>query len=416
MVSIQILIKYELKVGMKVLSWFPTILLVAVVSLILLGCAADRKVVGNTFQSSFPELNIQVDPQFKYLGKETWNGLVNSLSEDREWYIFIPTGAKGRIDKVFYIYIAKAQNSWKNTIPDDKKNLDYGIMKLDRVPYEYFSRIEVPSTGSKLTKYIMDSGYSLPSCTLRRVFVTYPYRDIQATIQYIEDAALSGMSCKNKYSAQTLSDNERGYISSVLHQKALAAFGKSESAAISTSLMKTQEVPKVQIAKPETTVKATVKEEKKRTEIPKIIIRGEKVKVGIIEFQNLNEDAKKENLGTIFSEMLTTSFVNSEAFKITEREQLQKVAEELQLSQSGIIDVTQAKQVGKMVGADAIVTGSVIKIGGDLRLDARIIDVQSGIILTAEKMIGKSDLRSISNMADGIVDNIVNKFYKDKKI
>lgn len=189
---------------------------------------------------------------------------------------------------------------------------------------------------------------------------------------------------------------------------------KYEQGTISPSPIKT-EVPKKLIPKYEPPTKTPAREEAKRTETPRVIVRGEKVKVGIIEFQNLNEDSKKENLGTIFSEMLTTSFVNSEAFKITEREQLQKVAKELQLSQSGIIDVTQAKQVGKMVGADAIVTGSVVKIGGDLRLDARIIDVQSGIILTAEKIFGKANLQSISNMADGIVDNLVNKFYRDKK-
>jgi TolB-like protein len=174
------------------------------------------------------------------------------------------------------------------------------------------------------------------------------------------------------------------------------------------------EAPQVIVSKPAALATASAKEVKKRVEAPKVVVRGEKVKVGVIEFQNLNEEAKRENLGTIFSEMLTTSFVNSEAFKITEREQLQKVAKELQLSQTGIIDVTQAKEVGKMVGADAIVTGSVVKIGGDLRLDARIIDVQSGIILNAEKIMGKSDLPGISDMADNIVDNLVNKFYRNK--
>jgi len=150
-------------------------------------------------------------------------------------------------------------------------------------------------------------------------------------------------------------------------------------------------------------------------EKPKIIIKGERVKIGIIEFQSLNEEAKKDNLGKIVSEMLTTSFVNSEAFRIIEREQLQKVVREFQLSQSGIIDTSYAKQIGKIAGADAIVTGSVTKIGNDLRLDARIIDVESGIILTAEKTEGKVDLRSIGMMADRIVANLVNKFYKDKK-
>ncbi len=178
---------------------------------------------------------------------------------------------------------------------------------------------------------------------------------------------------------------------------------QSAQETVTPLLIKTQEVPKVQFAKPD--------QEKQQ----KVVIKGEKIKVGIIEFQPLNEEARKESLGIIFSEMLTTAFVNSEAFKITEREQLQKVAKELQLSQSGIIDTSQAKQLGKMVGADAIITGSVTKIGSDLRLDARIIDVQSGIILTAEKIIGKTDLYSISSMADRIVDNLVNKFYRDKR-
>lgn len=385
---------------MKVYSWFLTITLLALVSLIFSGCAADRKVVGNIFQSSFPKIDIQVDPQFIYLGKQSQSNVGGF--EDREWYIFIPKGAKGRIDRVFYIYIARRQKNWLNTTPDDNRNLDYGIMKLNNEPYQYYSRIEVPRTSSDLTKYIMDSGYSLPSCVLRRGFLAYPYKDTQFIVNYIEDAAASGISCQEKKSAQTLSDKQRSYIS-ILHQKALAAFVMSESGKASPSLIKSKETPKIQIAKPEP--------EKPQ----RVLIRGEKVKVGIIEFQNINEEARRESLGLMFSEMLTTAFVNSEAFKITEREQLQKVAKELQLSQSGIIDTSQAKQLGKMVGADAIITGSVTKIGSDLRLDARIIDVQSGIILTAEKIIGKTDLHSISSMADHIVDNLVNKFYRDKK-
>jgi len=147
----------------------------------------------------------------------------------------------------------------------------------------------------------------------------------------------------------------------------------------------------------------------------KIKVQSDKIKIGIIEFQSLNEEAKKDILGKVFSEVLTTSFVNSEAFKIIEREQLEKVLKELQLTQTGIVDTAYAKQIGKMVGADAILTGTVIKFGTDLRVDARIIDVESGIILTAEKTMGKADLKSISAMADSMVQNLVNRFYRGKK-
>ncbi len=150
-------------------------------------------------------------------------------------------------------------------------------------------------------------------------------------------------------------------------------------------------------------------------EKPKIIIAGEKVKIGILEFQALNEEARKDSLGKIFTEVLTTSFFKSEAFKIIEREQLQKILKELELTQSGIIDTSNAKQIGKMVGANAIVIGSVTKIGNDMRLDARIIDVESGIILTAEKSEGETDIKSIGIMAESIVAKLVNRFYKEKK-
>lgn len=159
----------------------------------------------------------------------------------------------------------------------------------------------------------------------------------------------------------------------------------------------------------------SVVEKRPEVEKPKVIIKGEKIKVAVIEFQSLNEEARKDNLGKIVSEILTTSFVNSESFKIIEREQLQKVTKEFELGQTGIIDTSSAKQIGKILGADAIVTGSVIKMGGTLRLDARIIDVASGIILTAEKNEGEGDLKSIGLMADRIVGNLVTKFYTDKK-
>jgi TolB-like protein len=154
---------------------------------------------------------------------------------------------------------------------------------------------------------------------------------------------------------------------------------------------------------------------KPEVERPKVVVKGEKIKIAVIEFQSLNEDAKKDNLGKIVSEVLTTSLVNSESFKIIEREQLQKVTREFELSQTGIIDTSSAKQIGKVLGADAIVTGSVIKIGKNLRLDARIIDVTTGIILTAEKTEGETDLNSIGKMADRLVADLVTKFYTDRK-
>jgi TolB-like protein len=150
------------------------------------------------------------------------------------------------------------------------------------------------------------------------------------------------------------------------------------------------------------------------TQKPKIVVKGDKVKIGIIDFQSLNDEAKQSNLGKVVSEMLTTSFVNSEAFKILERQQLENLVKEFRLSASGIIDTSDAKEIGKLAGADAIVTGSVIQIGDELRLDARIIEVESGIILFAEKSEGTVNIKSIGMMAESIVSTLAYKFYQDR--
>jgi tetratricopeptide (TPR) repeat protein len=46
-------------------------------------------------------------------------------------------------------------------------------------------------------------------------------------------------------------------------------------------------------------------------------------------------------------------------FVVIERDRMDQIMEELKLSQTGLIDENQAVQVGKMLGADAIITGSV---------------------------------------------------------
>ncbi|MDZ7263455.1 MAG: hypothetical protein ONB16_02640 [candidate division KSB1 bacterium] len=46
-------------------------------------------------------------------------------------------------------------------------------------------------------------------------------------------------------------------------------------------------------------------------------------------------------------------------FEIVERSQIARVMQELQLAQTGIVDEAQAAQVGKMLGVDAIITGTV---------------------------------------------------------
>lgn len=198
----------------------------------LSGCAADRKVIGNTFQSDYPKLNIQIDPEFKYLDKIHNSTTTKSIDGSRETlhdsdlYFFVSEDTGHKVKKLLYIYFGRTQHpgGYIDMTAEDKNNLDFGVENFNSHNFKYYKRIIRPQTSSPATKYYMDAGYIVPSCVLTNAFYIIPYKDLWVTIFYLEDATPSGMSCKNKYSINTLSERQKGYLAG-LHGRAQAAIG-----------------------------------------------------------------------------------------------------------------------------------------------------------------------------------------------
>jgi len=69
--------------------------------------------------------------------------------------------------------------------------------------------------------------------------------------------------------------------------------------------------------------------------------------------------------------------------RIVERSQLERMLQELKLSQSGLVDVETAKQLGKVHGVDALIVGSITPIGERVRVIARMISTESGRVFSA---------------------------------
>lgn len=130
------------------------------------------------------------------------------------------------------------------------------------------------------------------------------------------------------------------------------------------------------------------------------------IKIGIVEFEEKNQTGL-ENAGRIVAEWVLTELQNTGEYKIVERLMLQQVLEEQALMLSGIIDDSQVVEIGKIYGIDAIVTGSVMRIGSEINITARIINVQTAEVLktasgTAE-VLGNLERESkiiANNLAD----------------
>ena len=116
--------------------------------------------------------------------------------------------------------------------------------------------------------------------------------------------------------------------------------------------------------------------------------------LAILPFENnsVTEPERFAPLTKGLAAMLTTDLKNSgTALKLIEREKIQALLKEVALSQSGSVDKSTAVQVGRILGAQAIAFGSFMVLGTDVRLDLRIIKVETSELIMAESISGSSD-------------------------
>lgn len=99
-----------------------------------------------------------------------------------------------------------------------------------------------------------------------------------------------------------------------------------------------------------------------------------KTQIAIMEFPNVNGTITE--LGKLIPEELTTRLFQTGEFQVVERQLLNKVLQEQKLGMSGMIDASSAAQIGKLLGVDAIVTGTVTDRGDAIRINARMIETE----------------------------------------
>jgi|WetSurMetagenome_2_1015567.scaffolds.fasta_scaffold00706_12 TolB-like protein len=120
---------------------------------------------------------------------------------------------------------------------------------------------------------------------------------------------------------------------------------------------------------------------------------AEPVTVAVLYFDNnsLVDKEHYEGLRKGLCDIMITELSKVSGLKVVEREQLQKLLAEMALGQSGAVDESTAPKVGKLLGAKVLMLGSFMRdMGEDMRIDARLVDVESGAVLKAEEASGNA--------------------------
>lgn len=116
--------------------------------------------------------------------------------------------------------------------------------------------------------------------------------------------------------------------------------------------------------------------------------------VAVLPFENgaMKDRADYEPLTKGVAEMLVTAMAANPGVRVVERDRLQKLLDEQNLAASGRVDNETAVRIGKLLGVHHMLTGTyVIDPKQRVRLVARSINTETGVIEHAESVSGKAD-------------------------
>jgi serine/threonine protein kinase/tetratricopeptide (TPR) repeat protein len=131
--------------------------------------------------------------------------------------------------------------------------------------------------------------------------------------------------------------------------------------------------------------------------------------VAVLYFNNLSQDQSLNWLDNGLTDMLTTNLAQVKGLDVLSTERVLSAVQ--RASKDGkSLDPAQAQQVARDAGADAYITGALLKIGPtQLRLDVRAQDTSTGQILFSDKLEGQ-DVQSIFGMVDRLTASLAGSF------
>ncbi|HSQ41526.1 MAG TPA: CsgG/HfaB family protein [Fibrobacteraceae bacterium] len=118
--------------------------------------------------------------------------------------------------------------------------------------------------------------------------------------------------------------------------------------------------------------------------------------IAVVPFAVLGAAEKDYNPGVMAAEYAVTVLSKDVRFHVVERDHLDQLLAEQALAQAGAVSDSAAAQAGKLVSAQWIVTGTVTLLGSSQVFFARLVNVETGEIVSASAaQVGEESLRGL---------------------
>lgn len=108
--------------------------------------------------------------------------------------------------------------------------------------------------------------------------------------------------------------------------------------------------------------------------------------LAVSEFSNYTGVSSFDNLQKGLADSLTNNLAKYKSFVILERSKLNEALKELSLNQSGLISSDSAVKLGKLLGSEYIIFGSVLKSGQQYQVSLRVVETETGKVTLGESI------------------------------
>lgn len=119
--------------------------------------------------------------------------------------------------------------------------------------------------------------------------------------------------------------------------------------------------------------------------------KTDKPTLAVLLFDYSGKDGALEPLREGLAQMLISDFSSAPEVRVVERARLKALLEEQKLGRSGQVDPASAARVGKLLGARFLVLGSYFDLKTVLRIDARVVEVETGKVVGSVGSNGPSE-------------------------
>ena len=141
---------------------------------------------------------------------------------------------------------------------------------------------------------------------------------------------------------------------------------------------------------------------------------GERPRIAILFFENNSPDNQKLNqIVKQLPDMIFTDLMSTKEYEVVEREHINRIIKEQNLSHDKSFDKHFSIEIGRLVGAEYVIIGSALEVFKQFQLMVRLISVKTGIVEASYGITGK--IENFDSIRKQLIKELVTKHIKTIK-